>query len=614
MTESQGFFSDEGIPSFTHETIRSMLYEKEINNSLGMETLRKIVCEAQKYDIGDLLSKVAALNLLIENQNKSIFFDSVIAALISQPLSYYLSKKRIKTNELRKLISQIAKTGLSMGIDPPEVLFIDRVRFYGNYWIFPGINYIPAYVIQKFIDVLVHNEKMFDATYFQIVIHIINFVLNVSNDIANALNYGHETQKKTDKKHVQIPDYIKMQEISSLLIFNIDNLIDILKIDYSEFLFSGFEETKLEDVLGSDIQHFYQHPFIKTDNNTCVLLNPTMLIPFAVHQIILEADRFGQKETLINLYNEYNWKDCIFSLSKLGHKKIQEDSIDISLFSSDNYKESLFSVGYNSIIWVSFYCDDGKNYSKDSIFGDYTIAGNTIPKQQQKEAIEKKLAEKKIVCVGHITILCSFGRQIIVHNIHNNKTSMRLDPCELHYISINESTCRCYLPQYIKAKSKIKNTYFSTISELNAIEIYDSNNHSFYMDDNFKLSETVVYFTIGDSLDYIVRATRKEDRRLIDAGDDIHLEDVVLYDKSRGIYIPYSLGRKIKYAILVRNCIIWLWADKPHDLDEYNIIMSLLDALSFWLAECYGIIESLELHEKVYNIQISLSGEIIQYP
>ena len=613
MPESHGHLFEEEMLHFLQNPIQSLLYN-QINSASGVNTLKEIIDEAKKYEINDLLSKVSSLNLIIENQNKGIYFDSLIAALISQPLSVYSSKKIIRTKELRKLISQIEKTGLSFAIDPPEVLFIDRVRFYDNYWIFPGNNYTPAFIIQNFIDALIFNEKIFDPVFFQIALHIINFVLTLSNDIANALEYGYHTQRKAEKKYVQIPNYEEIHKYASTLVFDLDKILSILKIDTADFLFIDFAETKLDDILASDNQQFYQHPFIKINDKKCVLLNPTILIPFAIHQIILEASRFGQKDTLLNLYNENNWKVCKEALYSLGHKKIKEESIGICLFSSDSYKESLFSVGYNSILWVSFYCDNGKDYSNTSMFGVYEIHGENIPNQDHIDEIERQLEKNRLACSGYITILCSFGRQISTFNIHATKeNALKLDPSELRYISINERRKQNYLPQYIKAKSMIKDTFSSTLSELNAIEVYDSNHCSFYLDDSVQLSSASVFFVPGDSLSYIARATAEEDRRLIDASDGIHLEDVILSDKLRKIYTPISIKKQIKYVVPTKNNIIWFLANMPISVEEYNIIRSLIDAISFWLAECRNIVDSLAIHERLINIRVILSGDISQY-
>ncbi len=609
----QSYISEEEMMQFMHNPIQSLLYNK-INSASGVNALKKIIDEAKKYEIYDLLSKISSLNLIIDNQNKGIYFDSLIATLISQPLSLYSSKKRIKTKELRKLVSQIEKTELSLTIDPPEVLFIDRVRFYGNYWVFSGNNYAPAFIIQKFIDALVFREKEYDPSFFQIALHIINFALTISNNIANALGYGYHVQRKTEKKYVQIPNYEEIHKYASVLTFDLKELLSILKIDSSDFLFIDFDETKLEEVLANDTQQFYQHPFIKTNGEKCILLNPTMIVPFAIHQIILEAERFGQKDILLSIFNENNWKDCKEALNILGHKKIKEQSIEINLFSSDSYKESLFTVGYNTVLWASIYFDNGINYYSNSMFDTCVINGESIPNQDHIDDIERKLEKYKLTCVGYITILCSFGRQLSVWNIHAaQKNTIKLDPCELHYISINERRIQNYIPQYIKAKSMIKDMFSPAISELNAIEIYDSNHYSFYLDDSIKLKDISLFFAPGDSLDYIARTTAEEDRRLIDAGDGIHLEDVILSDKLRRIYTPISLNRQIKYAVPTDNHIIWIQTDMPRSADEYNIIRSLTDALSFWLAECRDIIDSLELHEKTINVLIALSGEISQY-
>ena len=55
-------------------------------------------------------------------------------------------------------------------------------------------------------------------------------------------------------------------------------------------------------------------------------------------------------------------------------------------------------------------------------------------------------------------------------------------------------------------KTNIPNLF----SELNAVSIYTSSEHSFYLNDDFNTNETMLYIAPGDSVDYIKQAIEKE--------------------------------------------------------------------------------------------------------
>ena len=53
----------------------------------GEETINdieNIVAEIQKYDVYDMLSRISGLNLMPQNQNKSILLDGLIAAILRE--------------------------------------------------------------------------------------------------------------------------------------------------------------------------------------------------------------------------------------------------------------------------------------------------------------------------------------------------------------------------------------------------------------------------------------------------------------------------------------------------------------------------------------------------
>ena len=53
--------------------------------------LSLIATEIRKYDVYDVLARISGLNLLSQNQNKSILLDALIAAIVSEGEELYNS-------------------------------------------------------------------------------------------------------------------------------------------------------------------------------------------------------------------------------------------------------------------------------------------------------------------------------------------------------------------------------------------------------------------------------------------------------------------------------------------------------------------------------------------
>ena len=127
------------------------MQHKKWPKSLGDEgELQAIVNEISKYDVFDFIARVSSLNLLIENQNKNILFDALIQSLLLHQRSSYTSTVCMSSGKFRNIISRLDNLELKQMVDPPENAFVERVRYYDNYWIFPGTNYTPSYCLQGF--------------------------------------------------------------------------------------------------------------------------------------------------------------------------------------------------------------------------------------------------------------------------------------------------------------------------------------------------------------------------------------------------------------------------------------------------------------------------------
>ena len=127
----------------------------------------------------DFIARISALNLIIENQNKSISFDTVVEGVLTKPRDYYTGSLKMSNGKFRKIVAQIEAMEISRLIDSAGNAFIERVLYYGNHWIYAGINYMPAYSLQGFINVLCLRNHTLPGSFTSKAHRLINCILQL---------------------------------------------------------------------------------------------------------------------------------------------------------------------------------------------------------------------------------------------------------------------------------------------------------------------------------------------------------------------------------------------------------------------------------------------------
>lgn len=579
--------------------------------------IKALIDEIAKYNVFDFIARIASLNLLIENQNKSILFDALIAGLLTRERTAYPGTAKMSSGKFRSIVNRLENLNLRYMIDPTENAFIERVCYYGNHWIFPGINYSPSYSLQGYLNVLCLSHLQFDPDFTQKAHQLINFVLQISDSIVQALGYGLDSICHVEQSSIRIPPAVLAEKAKSCVCWDY-SLIEAMIPDESlrQSLFIEFENHELTQVINGQWQDFFMHPFLKTETGAVIILNPTILVSFVIQRLVLLADSYGTKEQLVDAYNNEIWRKCKKDLKNLGHKKIQEGAYGITLVNNRYRKEVILTVGNNQLLFVQFVCDAGDDYDSRSMFGNQKIDADVPSTHDRAEYFVSKLPFANWENVYQIVILNSFGRMISSKITEGERNfSIHLSPFELHCIAVNEQNRNEFLPRYINAKKKIELSPVTVIgSELNSVEIYTSNDYSFYLSDDFDPANTSVFFGFGDSLDYVIRAIKKEDRHLIESYDGKHLVEVILGDSERKIY--YTEGSVNKPPALVvkfGKLNIWLTTDRIENSDESNVCFSIIDAISYWLAEARMIIDDMDLYHNTICLQVSLIPPIEQY-
>ena len=584
------------------------------------DIVRNILKEVKKYDVYDIIAKLSALNLVPENQNKATIIEPIIAAILTLSRDEMVSKYKMSTGKFKKLIQSIENMGLTSAIDPPENSFIDRVMFYNNYNIFTGINYIPSYILQTIINTIYTSSNQFNIEFTKRASVLINFILQISDYVSREIDIDIENVKRYDEiSNIVIPSENRLEKLKKCLVIK-EDVINCMLNDKEliNLLYSDFENENIENILNLDNQKFFKKPFLKDDKGNVIILSSSILVPFLIHNIVILANQYGEKERIIELYNNKVWKQCIEYFYRLGNKKINESSLNIDLKKDDtSYKEVLLTGDNKQVIVAIGIFDDGRNFNKEKVFDNYQ--NNEIGKLLDKRInyitnnLKYKIKDRDIfICL----IYNSFGRSMLIgFNKGTANVPICLNPFELKCIAINEREQKFFLTRYISAKNKLIKMP-QAFGELPFIDVYTNCNYSFYINDEFNPKNTMLYLSAGDDIEYIVKSLKKEDRHLVESYNPEYMEEVILLDEKRKIYFSDNINRNnIEVSLLVemKNIQIWVYSEKVKDSNELNVYHSMIDAISYWIGECKKIIEDKEIREKYISIKITITGNSIDY-
>lgn len=595
-------------------------FKKLVDEIYSKNEVSIAVEEAKKYDIFNLISRVSALNLFHQNQTKSVILDAYIEGLLCQTRDQFPSKYTISSGKFRRIINHISDTNLKHLIDPPENMFVQNIMFYGNYRVLNGIDQTPAYNLQHMISVLFakgieYPKEFLDETYV-----LVNGMLKISEKIVGGILNTENNHDTDEGKRLVIPSTIELNKYTELVItdgtdfrklfLNRIELLDLVTIEFGVQFESDFNN-----------KSFYTRPFLyNEEKDQYILLNAGLLPTAIVFWITCLAKKHGIFEEVLENYNDYIFYECQNYLCNLGHKEALESQMGIDLFSSSGYKEYIASAQNNQLVIVQYLYDDGKNYNACTLH-------STIEKKEFNDVVSERLSyhyskiieygvEKENIFV--IIIINSLGRGMAygIKTYDYCYPPLRIHPFELMCISVNEKAESAFIPRYLKAKSNLQTFETGMLSELNQIEIYCNNNYSFYMNDEFAPREVTIYFAPGSSLDYIIRAIQKEDRRLVKDAHGIRFVEVVLNDEKRKIYVDPNCvkGQEICYYIEFKTLNIWIVVKEISNVKKINLCYSLVDLISYWLAECRTVLDQIDGCGHTYEIQILLSdGEDQNY-
>lgn len=531
------------------------------------------------YDIFDVISRLSALNLLPFNQNKAIVFDYVIDLALQSNREEYKSTNLISNKRLEQVVQSSLEYN-RMTIDPAEMPFIQRIQFYGDKWIFCGINTDCGYNLQRMVNTLFLRNNDFNPEFIDKARRIVQAILNLSDSIVQILGYSLDILGHYERETIDYPSSNKMNTLQKAITFSNSDLLGYLDEQEIEEFFTEFgQETTPTSY--SDFS-FCHHPFLRISSEQFICLNPSLLASFAVSYIIKLADEYGAYQQLIEGYNNETWNTCKLNLRSLDHLGINEESLHISLSNTHFYKEKLFSVSKcvsNSMVLVFFIgcthaieSDDFSPISNPMMINDRF---NEIIASRPSYFNQERL---------YVLILSNNIGETVIHGFSKlPEKHLLIRPFELQCISINESGK--FLLYYIEAKNKLHLHYTPFLDALDSVSYFVANRYSFYASDDIDLKESYAILGMGDAVDYINDALKKENRQLVERYNSAYLTEVIVHDAKRLLFRPLKTVDKVEILLRLKKADIWVSSQPITNEEEIDIYYTLVDVISYWLGE-----------------------------
>ena len=583
---------------------------EESNNSdiLKIEELKK---EIKNYNIYDFLLGVASLNLIPENQSKSLIFNTIISAAFSIPMTDYNMNNKMSMGKFKSIVKRFEKLSIKRNIDPPEFPFIQRVIFYKNYDLFMGVNNVSNLDIQSFLYALKRNNNLSDYNLKRINTYI-EMLLNISTNVSNKLKIKNMTRPNHSyDDDIIFPDSNEFKFLKEVLLQNANDY-SYLKLDDESFdsLFFEHCDSICSNYLDFDNQYYYFHPLLKILNDEFFPLDITifpLLLMNKIYSIILNDKN---TQIFVRDYIDIIKREIVEYYHMMGCHKINASRHDIQLLDNINYTEQIFLNGNDNIIISINPIDNGEDYLEDKIVSTFKMKiNNQIICNHLKEVISKLndigTSNDKIMIV--VTPF-SIGRNFIFKVPEVGVDTLILHRYELRAISINEANQNMFLKRYLIAKNRIK-VLPSLFTELNLIGMYTEKDYSFYFDDNIDMKEINLHYFGEYSSSYIEKADRKENKHLVPSYDKNYNIEVIKNDDDIYIVNDHFRDKYFKLCVEKENSLIWIITDIIDNIGSSSLYKNLIDYISYWF-NIY--LDNLKVDLNI-TIQLKLNDEITKY-
>lgn len=568
-------FSDEDL--FTN-FMNSLDHLKEGDN----DNIEKIIKSINKYNKSQFLQRISALRLHFKNRDKAVLIDAVTTEVLRwlYKNNWNFDGILMSYGKFKKIIGSINQLKSKAAIDPLDGPYIDDIQFYGNYKVLPGINQNSSYNFEILIKAIFRSAKnRLSEEKSQSIVDVMSFYLSISTFICNELHF---MDKQTFEREIFIPDKATL-----------DKYVDLIKYERGNSYFNSLLIDKLDFDLEknkpfSQINHsFLIKPFIETDNEI-ILLDATSIANALCN--FLDNEISSQ-----NIFEEV-WKDIRYSLKKLGHFKVKERDLNLTLIEENNYKESIFTVANDKLLLV-YGLFSGTNESVNLSERLSNRISNIVSTLYE---IGIKQEQIFILIVRH-----TFGGQIVGSIEPPKLPTLQLNAMEIKAISEVERD-NLFLPRFMVAK--MNRVVPGMYGDFGSAVLFSQNDMSFYAGDDIDYREMQTFVAIEETTDYYLKALKKNSEKIFRSLHDDNWYTGMKEEFDNRYLVDMSKANELKCFIKFKNKkIIEVVTEKFNQPEKLDILFNCIDTITYWLEKYYSnkvILDNILIYLHLENVEL----------
>lgn len=185
---------------YSNEPINEKILKNSITHFDGLIT------EIQKYDVYDFIARVAGMSLTPQNQNKTVYFNSIISDVLSHSKDEFLSSIKMSPSKFKQLLKTVENSPLRSIIDPNENFYIQRVLYKGNKRIICGSDGEAAYILQIISKILFEKNNPYPSSFISKMRCLFDFCIGISEKAIEELSLSNDITIDDDNRDIFFPD------------------------------------------------------------------------------------------------------------------------------------------------------------------------------------------------------------------------------------------------------------------------------------------------------------------------------------------------------------------------------------------------------------------------
>ncbi len=565
---------------------------------MSSDWLQETIQTIGPYDPADLLTSLAALQLLPQNAERLLRLEALANVVSTLPQGQ--SKPTISITKLRRVCNSSPLCDVFRSQeDPSEQAFAEAFTFFGgSYIVLPGIVDDATFILRHLVQALVQNEELFPRAYFETAVQTLGVGLTLSDLVATRAGIHRATPPDSSDSKVYVPHSTELNRLKHAVQVEYEDLeraLDAHGFDLRslEHLTVAFGATSLAECT-RDTGPLGIHPVVRT-GDCSVLAAPGLMLAALRHRLICLAQEYGVSANLAERYRLAVWQTVAKSLDFLDH---QPRNLPLPPIPPEMpVMDGVFSLDTDKALYVSLTTDDFRGYDEGQVFGAMECSGLSEQLEERQGVVEESLIQVSSgfneIVVLHV--VAGAGRGYVLGFGHPpaplESPRLLMNASDLEVMALLERGNSLMLRKYAIASNQLRECVkVVACSELDEFSIYRSREYSYYLSDEARPS--MIVFTPGSGLEMRLQAIREFDRHAVPAFEPGCFIEIVRIEQKyeMPIYSPIELVRTMRqFALVVEGLPVYVWIigpnfeEEPEQREIGRVYLQVIDMIAYWM-------------------------------